>query len=104
VSSHSTRINGDASICYFSCDSIAILHKLDYVHGDIKVGNILFSCTNAEAYLIDLDFTGSPALGAISEKPSDHCIAEGGFHKDAPSLEEESLAVCQSWQQLLLHC
>jgi hypothetical protein len=40
-----------------------------------------------------------PALGqqqATPEQPA-HCIP-GGFHKDAPSLEEESLAACQSWQ------
>lgn len=38
-------------------DSIAALHKLEFVHGDIRVGNVLFSCNSGEAYLIDLDFT-----------------------------------------------
>ena len=38
-------------------DSIAELHKLKLVHGDIREGNVLFSCTSREAYLIDFDFT-----------------------------------------------
>jgi hypothetical protein len=59
--------------------------------------------TPASAFLaaISVLLCSSPALGqqqVIPEKPSNHCIAEGGFHKESPSPEEESLAVCQSWQ------
>ena len=37
-------------------DWIAELHKRELVHGDIREGNVLFSCTSGKPYLINFDF------------------------------------------------
>lgn len=44
------------SQCVRICRRLQELHALGYVHGDIRIANMLFGAKEDDAYLIDLDF------------------------------------------------